>query len=161
VKCNPEVFKIALGHLKIAEYAEEKSIETDEFYFAYKANLSFSIELFLKCLDATSTERFVLKVGDARIMRLFAESNLRDHDLKKLFDKLEDSIKTQLQTMFRDHECNVSGQGLDDVLSSISRAFVEDRYAYENGGITQSDPEILLWTSRFFYRVLKNRKIEK
>ncbi|MCW8193719.1 hypothetical protein F6455_02835 [Proteobacteria bacterium 005FR1] len=159
MECNPEIFKIASGHLKIAECAEKQSIEIDEFYHAYKANLAFSIELFLKSLDATSTERLILKVGDARITRLFAESNLREHDLKKLFDGLENGIKSQLQTKFRDHECNISGQEMDDVLSSISGAFIKDRYAYESGGVTESDPEILLWTSRFFYRELNSGKI--
>lgn len=157
--CNPEIFEIASGHLRIAECAEEKSIELDEFYFAYKTNLAFSIELFLKSLDATSTERLILEVGDARITRMFAESHLRDHDLKKLFNRLDRITKADLQAAFKSHECNVFCQELDDVLNSISGAFIENRYAYESGGITQSDPEILLWTARFFYRALKDGEI--
>ncbi|WP_297190472.1 hypothetical protein [uncultured Porticoccus sp.] len=141
--------------MNIAEIAESKAVERDTFYHAYKANLAFSIELFLKCIEATSTERTILRVGDAQITRLFSGSNIRGHELDKIFGKLEQDRRKILSEKFESHPCNVTCSTLENILAELSDAFVKDRYAFEIGGITSSDPDTLLWTARFFKDALK------
>ncbi|WP_104040603.1 hypothetical protein [Vibrio hyugaensis] len=77
MKINKEVLNTALGYLLVAELAEEKAVEVNDFRFAYNSNLAFSIELFIKSIVASSEERLVFAVGGAQITRQFAKSNIR------------------------------------------------------------------------------------
>lgn len=154
VKCNLEIYQSALEFLNIAESAESHAIEISGFCFAYKANLAFSIELFLKCIEAISTEKIVLEVGDAKITRLFSESSIRGHNLNEIFDKLAQDKKHILNKNFENHRCNIAHNTLEDTLTGISDAFTKNRYAFESGKFTSSDSDILLWTARFFKEVL-------
>ncbi|OCQ02079.1 hypothetical protein AKH15_07085 [Vibrio parahaemolyticus] len=134
----------ALGYLLIAELAEEKAVEVNNFRFAYNSNLAFSIELFIKSIVATSEERRVFAVGGAQITRQLAKSNIKEHKLGALFDKLPEDCKTKLGLLFEKHVCNVSCMPLSSVLNDIENAFVDNRYIFEKGGLTSANESELL-----------------
>ncbi|NGN97924.1 hypothetical protein G5S52_09730 [Grimontia sp. S25] len=155
MKANREVYRTALGYLKLAELAEEMAVEVNSFRFAYNSNLAFSIELFIKSIMSLSEDRIVFEIGSAQITKKFASSSLRGHGLGSLFKQLPKDRQYELSTLFFNHQCNVACESLELILSGIESSFVDNRYVYEKGGmVSANESDLLLWTARFFREVL-------
>lgn len=154
---NKEIFKSAQSFLKMAEIAKKSAIEVCDFRIAFNSNLAFSIELFIKSMDATSEEKVIFEIGTAKITRPFAQSNIKGHKLSSLFEKLPIATQKELDSLFEGHSFNVACQPLKLVLIDIEDSFVLNRYSYEQGGyVSANESHLLLWTARFFQEALTN-----
>jgi hypothetical protein len=153
---NPEIYNVASSFLNIAELAKDKAIEIDSFLAAFNTNLAFSIELYIKSLNAQSIKKLDLEVGDAKLYSISAQSDIKGHLLNKLFKCLPGKIQNELESRFEKHQYNVSCLPLIEVLENINDRFVTARYAYEQKNtVSINDSDVLLFLSRFFRDELK------
>ncbi|MHA2937358.1 hypothetical protein ACXJY6_03570 [Vibrio sp. RC27] len=159
MEVNKHIYLSARQFLQLCQVAEIHSVEIYDYKYAYNANLAFSIELFLKSIDAISEDRLVLEVGDAQIFKSFTKSNLKGHRLSQLFSKLGDTTQSLLDRAFESSKWNLGIQSLLEVLELLDNAFIDNRYSYENAAIhLGNDPELLLATAQFFNEVLVPQK---
>ncbi|WP_412514826.1 hypothetical protein [Shewanella indica] len=90
--------------------------------------LSFSIEMFLKCLKAT--KKYTEKIGHT-YCDLYDETLVKPkgagHDLVALFDKLPEELTTEMNEQF----CSMYRKTLRDELINIKSVFIDWRYQYE------------------------------
>ncbi|HBC3529442.1 TPA: hypothetical protein KDZ68_003436 [Vibrio parahaemolyticus] len=105
-------------------------LETSELYLTppIAVCLSFSIEMFLKCLKAT--QKYSDKIGRT-YHKLYDETLVKPkgtgHDLVALFDELPKELTTEMSEQF-----NLAyHKELRDDLASIKSTFVDWRYIYE------------------------------
>ena len=155
IEANKHVYRSATEFLSLCELAEKQSVEISSFHYAYNANLAFSIELYLKSLIASSRVVLTCEVGNAKLYSDFSEVGIKKHELYVVFTKLQTQVQYQLCQEFSKHQCNISCRSLTEVLRLLDRAFVDSRYSFENGGnFLGNDPELLLWTARFFKRTV-------
>ncbi|EOV6250543.1 TPA: hypothetical protein ACMDUP_004537, partial [Vibrio parahaemolyticus] len=156
IKANNHVYRSATEFLSLCELAEKQSVEISSFHYAYNANLAFSIELYLKSINASSRTKLTCEVGDAKLYKDFSEVYIKKHELYVVFTKLQTQVQYQLCKAFSKHQCNISCRSLKEVLKVLDNVFVDSRYSFENGGnFLGNDPELLLWTARFFKEILK------
>ncbi|PKG73115.1 hypothetical protein CXF86_19330 [Shewanella sp. GutCb] len=151
MKSNSEIYNVASSFLNIAELAKDKAIEIDVFLAAFNANLAFSIELYIKSLDAKSFEKLDLEVGSAKFYSSYAQSNIKGHLLNKCFNTLPGKIQNELSKRFKNHQYNVTCSPLIKVLENVNDHFVTARYAFERDNhLSDNDSDVLLFLARFF-----------
>ncbi|ABS09373.1 hypothetical protein [Shewanella baltica] len=154
-KVNEHVYRSAREFLALCERAEKQAVEITDFHYAYNANLAFSIELFLKSMNAKSQSKVILEVGSSSLSNDFTNCLIKGHNLSQLFEKLNFKIQEELSVSFTGHRCNVSCRALKNVLVELDLAFIENRYSFEKAGLyVGHNPELLLWTARFFEEIL-------
>ncbi|MGR5359143.1 hypothetical protein [Vibrio chagasii] len=158
-KVNEHVYRSAKEFLAICELAEKQAIEITSFHYAYNANLAFSIELFLKSMNSQTKSKVIIEVGSAALSKDFTKCLVREHRLSMLFDSLDSNVQQKLSESFALHRCNISCGVLQDVLIELDSAFTQNRYSFEKAGLNAgNNPELLLWTARFFEESLNPEK---
>ncbi|HFG1859814.1 hypothetical protein VCS12_14920 [Vibrio cholerae] len=158
-KVNEYVYRSAKEFLAICELAEKQAVEITLFHYAYNANLAFSIELFLKSMNSQTKSKVIMEVGSATLSKDFTKCLVRDHKLSTLFDSLDSNVQRKLNESFAFHRCNISFGVLQDVLIELDSSFTQNRYSFEKAGLNAgNNPELLLWTARFFEEILNPKK---
>ena len=119
------IFASALQFYALAKPALDDDIKLQENVMAVVCNLALCIELLLKCSDS-GVKTFPAQpgglIGDAEIY-----SNVRGHDLEKIFSNLDTGITNKLEMLFK----NATGKELKPLLARCKDYFVHARYSYE------------------------------
>lgn len=105
-----------------------------EWVYPFVANTTLSIELYLKSCIAeddwipchTSEEGVTVYIH-------FTKCLSREHNLKDLYKRIPENIKSLLEAEFRNSELISSYPSLEKAFSTFSNSFVEARYPYEKG----------------------------
>lgn len=158
MKYNKEIYDLACQFYLIANYVNKQKIESDNFHCAYNMNVAFSIELFLKSIEASSSSETIWKFGATEVMATHAESQRKGHDLQKLFQSLSSETKDELSKCFAKHEAKVENTNLHDLLGILNDSFISSRYSYEKGSKSpKSFCEPLRILSLFFKDTLQQQ----
>ncbi|MCJ0884013.1 hypothetical protein MTR11_20245 [Vibrio sp. CCB-PB317] len=101
----------------------------------YYTNLSFAIELFIKCFDVTTERHFKPEPPYPLIkweQKIHART--RGHSLLEMFKRLPEPLKTKINIQY----CDLYGLTFVDELGCIENVFVEWRYVFEKQEATLS-----------------------
>jgi hypothetical protein len=96
--------------------------ETKNISAPYYICLSFSIELFIKCLDTTTEYK------SASNVKLSVHTRSRQHSLSDLFSQLPDEMKSDCEKKYS----KMHTRSLAKDVEHISDVFVKYRYQYED-----------------------------
>jgi hypothetical protein len=123
---SPEIYLIALefydSALILCEADTKKSISSAVLF-------ALSIELFFKSLHACKyyTSKYEYEPDIVEYDKLFVESKLRGHILKKLFDNLPSEIQMDILNKYR----KIFHKDITEQLETLEGHFVNGRYFYE------------------------------
>ncbi len=119
------IFASALQFYALAKPALDDDIKLQENVMAVVCNLALCIELLLKCSDSGVKAFPALAgelIGDAEIY-----SNVRGHNLEKIFSNLDADIANRLEVLFK----SATGKDIKPLLAQCKDYFVHARYSYE------------------------------
>ena len=119
------IFRNAVQFFELARPAYDDRDVLNKTCMAVVCNLALSVELLLKSCDAgvkTNNHSPGQPLTDAEIY-----SNAWGHDLEKIYDSLDASIKTKVTRLF--HE--TTNQDLRPILSKYKDYFIHARYSHE------------------------------
>ena len=138
----------------LAKSAEEHLIVLDEVVSSYATSMAFSIEMFLKSLNATTEYVEALEIGSVKVFRPVSKGPT-GHDFEILWKKVNQSKKEILRSQYEDFRWkNMHANSLDENIKDLSNSFTESRYYYEKG-IQDTDQAIELgYFAKFFYENL-------
>ncbi len=106
--------------------------ESNNIEAPYYICLSFSIELFIKCLHTTTEIRGV------RDVKLSVHPRSKQHSLKELIRQLPEEMKSDCERKYSDKY----KRSLTEDIQHISNVFVEYRYLYED---INTNKQRVLW----------------
>lgn len=115
--------------------------------------ISFSIELYLKCLQAERRYKYKNELidGGTSYNDIFDVTLLKGgHDLVKLFNSLPDPIKDKINTFYKSANLSVVHPKIIDALDLVKDVFVDLRYEYEKN--TSCVAESTLYKLADFFR---------
>tara|TARA_R110001583_G_scaffold180944_1_gene338114 strand:- start:468 stop:977 length:510 start_codon:yes stop_codon:yes gene_type:complete len=96
---------------------------------------SFSIELYIKCLNARTFCDVIDynkdEYGVEHYKNMHAKSNCRGHGLLGLFDNLSEELKSDLRNFYQSSEYPNEYESLDSILEHVNNSFVDFRYSFE------------------------------
>lgn len=122
---SAHIFRNAMQFYEIALPACEDSALLSKTSMSIVCNFALAVELLLKSCDA-GVKKGVQTPGapplDAEIY-----SNAWGHDLEKIFDDLDSSIRRKIEILF----FQTSGQDLRPLLATYKDYFIHARYAHE------------------------------
>ena len=118
-------FKRAVLQLKISIFDSKTWKQSGDCLSPLAVTGMFAIELFLK----------LLRVIDTFDPTLCQGQHLKTHDVKHLFDNLDDSTQNELSKRF-DSGKYTNGQSLINFLELTSTYFLDWRYAYTSNALS-------------------------
>jgi hypothetical protein len=120
------IYRIALGHYRLAEPAYYDDALLESASMAVVANMAFCVELLLKCSDSN------VKQGESQPCGMIAAatigSNVWGHDLALVFDKLDPTISSRLATLFEEE----TGKLIRPLLLKCKDYFESARYSFSS-----------------------------
>ncbi len=152
---SKEIKSVADSFQLIADLALERCPGYEGIIASYISNVAFSVELYIKCMDATEVEKVVCEIGTAQLTKVFAASALRGHSLGKLFEGLSLSVKNLLESEFRDSKWNLNLHSLSDELNELSDLFIKYRYVFEHKEVYIEHAERIYAISNYFKDVFE------
>ncbi len=159
LKVNGHVLKTALEFFLLAKSAEEQLIEIDKISSAYSASMAFSVELFLKSINAETKYIPVLEVGSAIMYAPLSEAIKGGHSYIPLWKKLTDDQRIYLNSSYKKSKYWYSASStLEDELNALDGMFVECRYSYEKSFIDISLCERISFLAHFFSEHLETEE---
>lgn len=123
---NPFVYLIANKFYETAKIVDKKFTEP------FIVNLSFSIELYLKCLNTKSI--YSKKKSNNLPILSHKLKTIRGHEYNKIFDKLKSIDQTTLTFKYLEKYHT----DFRNDLVEIKNAFIEYRYSFEKNKLTIS-----------------------
>ena len=99
---------------------------------AMRVNAVFAVELYIKSLDCHWVRHNQIETLGVDCDLVTTKPNNHGHKLDKLFDHLEDWVKTCLIERFSSHRLNDKYPRLLPILAEYSDNFATDRYIFES-----------------------------
>lgn len=118
------VFINAKQFLKLADFFYDEGL-LSEASIAVATNYAFSIELMLKCLETTIIPS--ASVDGGVLSEAIIKTNIRGHDLKKIFDDLSEDKAKKLANKFK----IISGKEIEPLLCKCKDYFEIGRYFHD------------------------------
>ncbi|WP_417511363.1 hypothetical protein [Methylophaga sp.] len=126
------VVKIADSFLLSGQLLIKESVNDATLSYPAMVNLALSAELYLK---SYIVEEGLIDVGsesgNTKRRDGFLSSSVSSHSLKKLYEKINETIKNDIDSVFSNNELSSEYSSLEEALERFSNAFINARYPYE------------------------------
>lgn len=123
---SARIYRAAMGHYNLAAPAYSDGALLNSAVMAAVANMSFCVELLLKCSDSYVKKGPSLPGGV--IAPATIRSNAWGHDLVKVFDALNSNVKTDLAALFEQE----MGKPIRPLLEKCRGYFEAARYSFSS-----------------------------